>query len=726
MPCWKLIKVTMHGAKLHCQRFSRACQESLVVIPLCVIVMGAGTASAAQFGQYTVNGAVEAVVKMEREKLGDSQRNYDYYAHRYKINTQSFVVSPRLLTYQVGLALEEGEIRSGDDSSSINNFGYNARTTLFPNQPVNGSLYASKESVSNFTPMTSSIGSILVSQTNTMYGATVNLSNRYFPMTIDYDENHTKGEAGIQQIDRTVRRLRLGANKEIYGFAGSYGYVYSKTADSVQQSFNSEDHLGTVNLGKKFSETMNFRQNLTFSSTRRLGGFQDFIAITVTKTTDYTLTTADQIVRFDATMGDLTAQLPAAAGDAGRTFTIVKIDATINRVIIKPLGRETIGGNTTLILQGQFAEVTLVSNGIGWEVGTRTSSQPSEINTMNLHSNSGLNYRPSDFFTNDTSLDLYYYRYGEGPGMNITAANSSNLQVNPKLTLSTNFNGSYADTGLIRSDTENAMQSLNYRDVMAGWNVGIFENTGVNISNQSNGLSKKLASGGLGVSANRAFDWWHSDLTFQTQVAKTLSSLGGATFNWQSSGAWNVVPTDRLQLQTNLRYRIEDVANDSILAATATGAETTIQPFTISSQTVSMDMNYSWLALVSEIGAATLNGGAVFSRQTSKAGVEDLITNTDRDFFYDQLMLRLEPRRGLVFSMNFRAEWDRLSLETSSAGTGVITETIVPRRAYIMESELNYRVRKIFVQLQYNWRDETTATSSYSRQSLYLKVSRPF
>jgi len=699
-----------------------------IVVAFCIIAVAGRTASAAQFGQSTVNGAVEAVVKMEKEQLGDSQRNYDYFAHRYRLNTRSFVVSPRLLTYQIGLSLEAGEIHSGGDSSNINNFGYNARTTLFPDRRINGSLYASKESVSNFTPMTSRIGAIMVSQTNTMYGATVNLNNRFFPMVIDYDENQTKGEAGIQLIDRNVRRLRFSANKEIYGFVGTYGYVYSNTTDGVEQSFNSEDHQGIVNLGKKFSDKVNLRQNITYSSTRRLGSFQDFTSNTVTKTADYSLTTTDQIVRFDATMGDLTAQLPAAAGDAGRTFTMVKIDATINRLIIKPLGRETINGNTSLILQGQFTEVTLVSNGIGWEAGSRTaaSNQQKETNTMNLHSNSGLNYHPSDAFTNDTSLDLFYYQYGEGPGVNVTASNATNFQINPKLTMSTSLSGSYADTGTTRSDTENASQSLNYRDVFAGWNIGVFENTVVTVSNQSMGLSKKLATGGLGASANRAFDWLRSSVTFQSQAAKTMSSLGGAMFNWQSSGTWNTSPTDRLQLQSNVRYRIEDVANDAILTATSTGAETTIQPFSISSQTISMDMNYSWLALVSDIGTATLNGGAVFSRQASKAGSGDLNTTTDRSFFYDQILLRMEPLRGLTLSMNLRAEWDNLSIETSNASAGIVVGSVLPRTAYIMENEINYRFRNILFQLQYNWRDETTTTNSYSRQSLYLKLSRPF
>jgi len=699
-----------------------------VLVALCISAAGVGTASAAQFGKHTVSGSVEAVMNMESEKLGDSQRSYDYFAHRYRLNTQSFVISPRLMTYQIGLSLDKGQINSDGDSSSIDNVGYNARTTLFPGQRINASLYANKDSVSNFVPMTSRSGSTLVSQTSSVYGAIVNVNYPAFPMTIDYDETQTKGEAGAQQIDRNVRRIRFGADKEIYGFAGSYGYVYSNTTDGVEQSFNSEDHQATVNLGKKISHQMTFRQGITYSSTRRLGTFQDLTANTVTKTADYTISAADEIVRFDATMGDLTAQLPAAAGDAGRTFTIVKIDATINRLIIKPLGNETISGTHSLILQGQWAQVTLVSNGVSWEAGsvTATPALQKEINTLNLHSNSGFNYHPSNDFTNDTSLDLFYYQYGEGPGMNVTASNSSNFQVNPQLTLSTNLSGSYADTASSQSDTENASQSLDYRTVLATWDIDVFENVGVNFSNQSMGTSKKLANGGLGVSAHRAFDWLRSSLTFQTQVAKTVSTLGGAMFNWQSSGTWNASPTDRLQLQTNLRYRMEDMANDSLLATTATGEVTTIQPFTSTSQTISLDMNYSWLALVSRSGTATLNGGAVFSRQQSKAGAGDLSTAADRSFFYDQIMLRMEPLRGLYISLNLRAEWDNLSLETNDGGTGLITGSVMPRTTYIMENELTYRFRKILFQLQYNWRDETSTTNSYSRQSLFLKISRPF
>lgn len=682
---------------------------------------------AAQFGKYLVNGLIEAETKRETEETQDRRTVYNSFEHRYKFDVQSFVLSPRLLNYQLGLSIARGETESNDASSSIDNLGYNARAELFSGRRINGSLYANREATSSFTPLASSAGSVLVSQTNTNYGAMLNLNYQAFPMTINYDENQTEGSSGAQRIDRSTRRVQLSANKGFYGFSGNYGYAYADTTDNIEQTNNSTEHTATANLEKKISASKTFRQDLRFSSLSRLGRFQDITSVTVTKTTDYTLTGADEIVRFDAVLSNLTATLPTAVGDAGRTFTIVKIDATVNRVTVKPAGTETINGANSLILLTQFAEVTIVSNGVNWVIGAREGKQgiAGGQNTVNLNSNSHFSYRPSQDFSNDSALNLYYFDYETGPGANFLFSNSTNYQVNPEWNVNANLNAGYTDSGTGgTSTTENVSAGINYGKKVKKWDLRLFENMGMSNNSQTAGQSKTTGNAAVGASASRYFDWLKSNVTFQTQAAKSASSGGGETTNWQSSGTWAVSPSERFQLQSNLRYSAADTKNDEILAVSASGAKTTVQPYSNTSRTIDLDMNYSWLAYVSEDKMATMSGGGVLSRQESEAGGVSLST-TDRHFFYSQIIFRAAPLRNLFISMTLRGEWDNSITETNDA-TGKITNDSKPRTVYSMENAINFRIRKIFLELQHKWRDETNESNPYSRQSIYFKISRPF
>lgn len=675
-----------------------------------------------------MTGAVEVETKRETEKTQDQQTVYGSFEHRYKFDVQSFILSPRLLNYHLGLSLAKGETETNGASSSIDNLGYNARAELFSGRRINTSLYATKETTSSFSPFTSKAGSVLISQTNMNYGALLNLNYRPFPMTIHYDENKAEGSSGLDRIDRSTRRMQLGANKDVYGFSGKYDYAYASTADNVDQTNNTTEHAATVNLEKIFSESKTFRQDIKFSSLSRLGRFQDITSKTITTKTDYTLMTSDEIVRFDAVLSNLTATLPRASGDAGRTFTIVKIDGTANKVTVKPFGTETINGANSLILQTQWAEATIISNGVNWIIGTRTPKKgPAESSsTRNLNSNSFFSYRPSQDFSNDSSLNLFYFDYETGPGKNVLFSNSTNYRVNPELNMNANLSAGYADSGSGGTNaTENASAGINYDKKIGNWNLRLFENMGLSNSNQTVGESKTMENAGVGASASRDFDWLKSNVTLQTQAAKSVSSGGGETTNWQTSGAWTVSPSERVRLQSNLRYSAEDSKNDAILAATASGAETTVQSYANTSRTINLDMNYSWLAYVSEDKMATMDGGGVLSRQQSLSGGGGGVSTTDRNYFYNQIVFRAAPLRRLFISMILRGEWDNSAMETDER-TGKITSSSKARTVYSIQNKITYSLRKIFIEFEHNWRDETGADNPYNRQSIYLKISRPF
>jgi hypothetical protein len=690
-------------------------------------LLWAAPAEAARFGKYFVSGAVEAEYKNEKEKTGDSANDYNAFMHRYKIGVQSFILSPKLLNYDLGLSIEKGNGELNGNSSSIDNLGYNARAELFSGRRINGSLYSRKESSSTFVPMTAGAGSSLVSQTNTIYGAMTNLNFKAFPMTLSYDDNQTTGTSGSQQIDRTVRRTQLNANKDFYGFSGRYGYDYTNTLDSIEAANNTEEHLATVNLEKKFSDKLSFREDLRFTSASRLGSFQDIISTTVTKTANYTLTSADEIVRFDATMGELTAQLPTAVGNAGRTFTIVKIDATINRVTVRPAGTETINGASFLILQTQWSEVTIVSNGVNWNIGSRMSRKDRVgVSNINLNSSSNFSYRPSREFSNDSSLNLYYYKFGEDVGMNFSVSNGSNYQVNPELAISTSLGGNYADAGKTKTATENGALSFNYRKKLDAWNIGLFETTSLNVVNQSDSPGRVTSNIGAGASAGREYEWLKSNLAFQTQGTKSSSSGGGGTTSGQISGSWGASPTEALQVQSNLRYSIDNTRNDAVVVTQQSGDAPTVQSYSNDSTTIGLDVNYSWLAFASENKTASLSGGALLSQQKSVAGEGRGGSTTDRNFFYSQLIFRMAPLRSMTVSMNLRGEKDHSTTDITEMMPGSLPRTVTQRTAYVMENQIHFRMRRILFELKHEWRDETGTNVPYSRQSIYLKVSRPF
>lgn len=84
-----------------------------------------------------------------------------------------------------------------------------------------------------------------------------------------------------------------------------------------------------------------------------------------TKTANYTLVSTDNTILADATSGDITMTLPAAASHSGRVYTVKKINAS-NNVIIDANSSETIDGTTTKTLSGQWDSLTFQSNGTNW------------------------------------------------------------------------------------------------------------------------------------------------------------------------------------------------------------------------------------------------------------------------------------------------------------------------------------------------------------------------
>lgn len=84
-----------------------------------------------------------------------------------------------------------------------------------------------------------------------------------------------------------------------------------------------------------------------------------------TKTTTYTVTATDSVIKADATGGAFTITLPTAVGCAGRVYTIKKVDAA-NNIIVDGDGSETIDGADDYTLSTQWQSIKLVSDGANW------------------------------------------------------------------------------------------------------------------------------------------------------------------------------------------------------------------------------------------------------------------------------------------------------------------------------------------------------------------------
>jgi len=94
--------------------------------------------------------------------------------------------------------------------------------------------------------------------------------------------------------------------------------------------------------------------------------YVDNIAVT-TKTTAYTAVAGtDKIILCNASGGLLAIGLPAVSGNTGISFTIKKIDSSVNVVEIDADGSETIDGLTSQIISVQYQSITVFCDGSTW------------------------------------------------------------------------------------------------------------------------------------------------------------------------------------------------------------------------------------------------------------------------------------------------------------------------------------------------------------------------
>ena len=105
------------------------------------------------------------------------------------------------------------------------------------------------------------------------------------------------------------------------------------------------------------------------------GGLRTVVANT-------TLTADDAgLVLVDATGGPRTITLPAANAMNARPmlFRVVKIDVSANAVTVQRAGMDTIEGAASIVINGQWASATLISNGVNAWIRTPGFATAAEV-----------------------------------------------------------------------------------------------------------------------------------------------------------------------------------------------------------------------------------------------------------------------------------------------------------------------------------------------------------
>jgi hypothetical protein len=95
------------------------------------------------------------------------------------------------------------------------------------------------------------------------------------------------------------------------------------------------------------------------------------------KTSNYTLLTTDTTIRADASAGAFTLTLPAASGNAGLTYTIIRTDTSVSSNLLTVDGNasETIGGNLTYILY-PTESLIIECDGSNWQIISEPAPNP--------------------------------------------------------------------------------------------------------------------------------------------------------------------------------------------------------------------------------------------------------------------------------------------------------------------------------------------------------------
>ena len=115
--------------------------------------------------------------------------------------------------------------------------------------------------------------------------------------------------------------------------------------------------------GDATTQSLELKKGLFVGGSLSLGGSLTYKL--VTKTATYTAAN-EYVIGVDASSGAASINLRSAASVAGLAYYIYKSDSSANIVTIDPDGSETINGDSTKELIGQYGYIKIVSDGTNW------------------------------------------------------------------------------------------------------------------------------------------------------------------------------------------------------------------------------------------------------------------------------------------------------------------------------------------------------------------------
>lgn len=196
-------------------------------------------------------------------------------------------------------------------------------------------------------------------------------------ITLRYGDDASSADMEILPTSSAYFRMpAIRVNNANHSPAGSYtirnnadsgaaATWLATSADNVQMVAASGSLQHFVATGQQHQFLVNAVEQLRVSGagTSLLAGL---LAPTTAKTATFTAAATDYTLLCDATSGAITANLPAAASNAGRIYLVKKVDASANAVTLDGDGAETIDGAATYALTVQWQSVTVQCNGTGW------------------------------------------------------------------------------------------------------------------------------------------------------------------------------------------------------------------------------------------------------------------------------------------------------------------------------------------------------------------------
>lgn len=140
------------------------------------------------------------------------------------------------------------------------------------------------------------------------------------------------------------------------------GIVTSITGTANNLTSSASTGAVTLNLGSNVVTTGGSAQ--TISKAIKITGLST--AETGNKTSSYTVTSSDDVVYVNDTLGSVTITLPTAVGLDGKIFTIKKVSSSLNTVTIATTGGQTIDGATNVVLNNAQEKAIVQSNNHYW------------------------------------------------------------------------------------------------------------------------------------------------------------------------------------------------------------------------------------------------------------------------------------------------------------------------------------------------------------------------